>query len=494
MFCSMMVAAGSRRFAMTAFPVLFLSICMVGLWGAPASATNGGHWCGADDSHSPTCSHDDPQSACQAWWQEYTQPSNSALLPGHPTPYWYEYHCDWQTVQSGCQQGGCTTVLPNQISYRCDDLTQKARMPGYCTSDNEEQEPLSCDNPSSSNPIIFSTGAKVFEASDFSTADGRLSFERKYRSLNYGPTKSFYGEPRGFGVNWRFNSQLELHLNDNLGYATAVLLSPDGTSYNFSRDSSSGIWKQVTYSKNRPRYKLEYVGTWPTASADVKAITRSPSSWRITDDQDKVWLLTTQIPPGSSLYLMGLPTTATSRDGYVWSFAYDAGGLLQSITDSFGRLRTFTWLIETGVSPNYAVAFSEVGLPGGGKLRYTYDKAYSVGNYSDRLTKVEQVDASGAVTESTSYLYENTDWRYHITGIVDGRGVRISTVTCDSKGRATTSELANGADHVAVVYSDTPPNLTRTVTNALGKVAHYKYTATGQDAGKAFVRMRPALS
>ena len=58
-------------------------------------------------------------------------------------------------------------------------------------------------------------------------------------------------------------------------------------------------------------------------------------------------------------------------------------------------------------------------------------------------------------TTTRTYLYENPAFPAALTAIIDENGTRYTSWTYDSKGRALTSQHANGVDLTTVVYNDT---------------------------------------
>ena len=233
-----------------------------------------------------------------------------------------------------------------------------------------------------------------------------------------------------------------------------------------------------------PRYQTDYtlafVGTWPSNPADVLT---SSSQWTMHDPQDRVWTFQTFQDPASGLYRVGRPTSVTFRGGLQWTFTYGTHNELTSIQDSYGKTLSFTWILRdmtavggTGIYPNVV---SKVTLPDGTTLNYLYSSA-SGGSYgfddSDQLITVEHRDASNNLLNSTSYLYENTDLPWAVTGVLDSAGTRRWTVTYDADGRATSSKGPSNADETDVAYGTVAyPSFTRTTTNALGKSAVYTF-------------------
>lgn len=237
--------------------------------------------------------------------------------------------------------------------------------------------------------------------------------------------------------------------------------------------------------------QLAFVGTWPSPLSNVET---TVTQWRVTDYQGTVWLMQTFNAFGESpaKYRVARPITRTTRDGYQWSYTYDATGHVSAITDSFGRAITFTWrTLDPAImfgTTGYAalpVVITGIALPDGTSLSYQYESLEPSCNGTTPcnlidtiqiLDRVDHLDATSAVLASTQYHHENTDWPTYVTGITDARGVRAWNFAYDSKGRATSSGKAGGVDQYTVSYSAlgvTPP--TRTTTNALGRQTVYKY-------------------
>src|SRR5690606_13275096 len=79
---------------------------------------------------------------------------------------------------------------------------------------------------------------------------------------------------------------------------------------------------------------------------------------------------------------------------------------------------------------------------------------------------------AGGQTTQRQFHYEDSRNNALLTGITDERGVRYATWSYDDKGRAISSEHADGAERVTVTYNS---DGTVSVTNELGKVAKYRF-------------------
>ena len=203
------------------------------------------------------------------------------------------------------------------------------------------------------------------------------------------------------------------------------------------------------------------------------------------DPDDSVWLFQTYLNPIDGYYDIAHPISVTLRGGMILTLTYGTYNELTSVTDSYGKTITFTWTYwdpsTLGLSqPITPIAIASAALPDGTSIIYNSQSLETTLSSShpraDILTSVQHLDASSTVTDSTSYLYENTSFPTFITGIKDNAGTRRWTVAYDSDGRATTSEEPSGINDTTVAYTDPSyPSFTRTVTKALGKQTVYNY-------------------
>ncbi|MCC2103196.1 MAG: RHS repeat protein, partial [Hyphomicrobiales bacterium] len=188
-------------------------------------------------------------------------------------------------------------------------------------------------------------------------------------------------------------------------------------------------------------------------------------------------------------------TSIVYRGGYTQTFTTDSYGAPSQIVDSYGRKLTITWNYYTpppvgdpSGCTNYCavvpVSIKEIGLPTGAKLTYAYESYPGVasafsGAFVARMTSAKLLNSAGTALKSETYVYENLQYPEHLTGIVDANGGRYSTFAYDAEGRAISTEHAGGVDKYTIAYDppDNLPNLTRTVTNPLGKQAVYTWNA-----------------
>lgn len=445
-------------------------------------------------------------AACEAQWRVYMNNGYSRFIGAVPNPdNWAAQECLWTQYQYLCPQetgGGfaCGTIYPHVATLQCAS-GYTPTVDGHCRQDPPVEQPCPCPdagrtNPSVGNPIVLSTGAKLLEAQDYETADGNFHIGRRYRSFQVGRpidgTALPRSLPRWLAGGWNFDFGYEIQLGTFSGSpstpnAKIALLAPDGTGYGFVLQSS-GQWvpDPALGAANKPNnLKLEFVGTLPSNLADIKA---ASSTWKLTDRNDTVWTFQTRVAPNGTSYNAGWPTEKATREGYEWDFAYNSDSSLASVTDSFGRTATFSWhqfFITSLSSPPagslpYPQAVASIALPDGTSLKYTYDPPPATSAPSSsviqRLVKVERRSSANAVLDSTTYLYEDSRFPNHVTGVVDNRAIRVATYAYDAKGRATSTQGAEGSNSYSVEYGTSGTARTRRVTNALGKAETYTFS------------------
>src|SRR6185503_2232664 len=227
--------------------------------------------------------------------------------------------------------------------------------------------------------------------------------------------------------------------------ARLALVDPDGSAYDFVMQPG-GAWvpDRTTGAYFAPtNLKIEFVGTLPS---DLSTLQSASTQWRVTDGDDTVWTFQTFTRPNTtSPYAVGRPISRVARDGYRWDFAYRADNSLQTVTDSFGRQATFTWsqfYTSSLASPPadalpYPEAISSIALPDGTSLRYSFDPPAATAPPSaahvERLVKVERVDASSKVIDSTGYSYGDSRFLDSITAVTDFNGDHVAAYSYDPR-------------------------------------------------------------
>jgi YD repeat-containing protein len=444
-------------------------------------------WCNAGPGGVWIC-HGSPLAACAA---DHAEHNPAAEFYGYTEGVdWWSKQCAW--CLRGHTPGVCYGTLPPPVYFLCE--SGYSRVPfGSCVKAADPREQVTqCvasgghPSPRTDHPILVLTGAKVLTTIDFATADGLLRVERSYRSIR--SVADPWAVPLGLDVGWLLGFQMELQISfyfSTNGYVS--LQTPDANSYGFARQSDGSIAPRFTGVSNSVKHtghRVSFADPWPSNLAQVRQM---KTRWTVVDEASRTWHLETFTRPGTpTIYDVARPVRVVDRSGYEWVFAYGPIGDLQTITDSFGRLLTFSWLtrpyVQSGVVLQRPLAISGVQLPDGTRLRYVYDVAVPAGADPppDRLIKVERLDMANAVLDTTTYHYEDVRFPWHLTGTTDARGVRTLTVAYDARGRAISSELAGGAERSTVEYPEvTTPITRRRVTNALGKSTVYRFQTSG---------------
>jgi YD repeat-containing protein len=287
-----------------------------------------------------------------------------------------------------------------------------------CKDANSPAPPSNCGKqcPEIKNPINPATGNKYQIENDYIGSGGSvLSLTRTYNRK--------FSSRMSLGKGWRHSYERAIAAAAN---GMIAVIHSDGKVFFFS--NNNGIYLAADTND-----KLQATGTgW--------IYTRDNNVTEFYDSEGKLISIT---------YLGGVTHT----------LSYDVFNRnLLAVTDSFGHRLTFTY----GTNG----LLQKVTDPSSGIYLYTYD---SVNN----LISVTYPD-----TSVRNYHYENVTYPNALTGITDEKGIRYSTYTYDAKGRAISTEHANGVDRASLVYNaDSTGNITSTVvTDPLGSQRTYNFT------------------
>jgi RHS repeat-associated protein len=460
----------------------------------------------------PNTYHSSADTACRARFDYYKSTSPNRYVGSYPTDHVNIVDCSWTYVAFLClpENGysptsisgnlACSIPAPGPVDFQCDtgykvaaastpqcvkeiDYVETRRI---CTYDNGAGI-----NPPVGNPIVLRSGEKVESATDFATADNRFSLTRNYRSF-YGSAK-VDSAASAFG-NWRFGLLPEIRLD----VYDVTLHMPDGSAHDFKIQSDGSVPASGTNPTRE--YTVRFLGTAPsydgTYPTDKTTLSNFKTRWEVKDAESRTWVLETfpslNTNASATRYKVARPVSMTERDGYTQTYTYSStDSRLLSISDSFGRTASFTWsylyiTALSGIANTTPIpqTITGVTLPDGTSLRYTYDPAVSTAvpstSQPERLVKVERLNSSNAVIDSTAYHYEDTRFRSHLTGMTDHRGVRVGTYAYDARGRGISTQGAGGTNTYTIAYEE--PSATETVrrvTNPLGKQTLYRFTRSG---------------
>ncbi|WP_414475406.1 DUF6531 domain-containing protein [Microvirga sp. M2] len=409
-----------------------------------------------------------PIAACRRQHEIYNPDATFYGYKDSPQT-WATKTCDWCLLNVGAQ--ACWFVRPGPTDFICASGYSRV-YPGSCVKAADPREEVqACEgsggsvNPVTPHPIAILTGAKLLSATDFAAPDGDLRLERTYRSR--GGSAFVDTPPLGLGLGWRLAFQHELAIDPSFSASQRVTLkTADGASYDFQRQSDGSLAPVYAGARNGARnadYRLAFEGPWP---ADLSQVRRMKTRWRFIDPDGATWILESFDQPGlNAFFEVARPVSLARRDGYGQSFAYGPLSELAGLTDSFGRQIAFTWHYATTGGPTtitYPAALASATVPGGSRIAYAYEPLSPADGPArpERLARVTQTAADGTLLEQTAYLHEDARFASQVTGIVDARGVRTLTVAYDGRGRAVTSELADGAERVSVDYGEATTPLT----------------------------------
>lgn len=353
---------------------------------------------------------------------------------------------------------------------------------GKCPGDNLPlPAKLKCDTPRTPYPIDILTGAKQFEAEDYSNAAG-LSLTRFYTSAPYrgGGSTLHIGNPAGL-ANWMFDFQFELQIGPDWTNKKAVsLMAPQGASLAFQRQTDGSLKPlSGTFVQPQVDYALALAGSWPS---DLNTLANTSTQWTLTQADGTVWTLQTFVDASTGTYSIARPISRVTTGGGSWALSYGPNAELTSIVDNFGNELSFDWIINdhsTWGGPRIPRAISAVRLPDGRTISYVYSTVGSNttgAEQPDRLSQVQYRDANNVVQDQVTYEYNNASYLYAITAVLDKDGVTRWTVTYDADGRATNSSGPGGAHSTSVAYGALGSTFMRTVTNPLGKETIYTWS------------------
>ncbi|MBI2768760.1 MAG: hypothetical protein HYX47_04015 [Burkholderiales bacterium] len=273
------------------------------------------------------------------------------------------------------------------------------------------------------NPITPATGEKTQVETDFQDiAAHPLNWVRNFRST------WATGSPRaglldaGLGKVWSHNHAISLTLRDGL----AMINTGEGDAYVFSQQVVGGQT------------------AWVSSSGPDRLVQSGAGYLFVSSQDDSQW----QFDAGGRLL------TVTQRNGWVMSYTYNAGRLVQ-VRNQFGRALSLAY--------DVAGRLASVTAPDGQTFRYAYDA-------NAALTQVIYADNT-----SRGYVYENGTYPMALTGVVDENGRRFASFAYDGQGRGLSTEHAGGVERYEVSYD--PNGGSAVVTDPLGTARTKRYAA-----------------
>ncbi len=254
--------------------------------------------------------------------------------------------------------------------------------------------------PTTGDPINAQTGAKLVQETDYAETPW-LEFRRFYSSEDLAVSTHI-------GAQWRHSFDRSLRFFGT-PVSGALMIRPDGTTAAFTRTS----------------------GTWSAAESTGATLTEIANDSGAVAGYD---IYLTQSRHHERYNVDGTLATITDVYGQGVSLTYSnastpssiapKAGLLIGVTDANGRALGFTYTAAGNIAT--------LTLPDGRVIGYAYNNGPT-----PSLASVTYAD--GKVRQ---YLYNEpglfqTAYVPLLTGIVDERGVRYTTVSYDNQGRAT---------------------------------------------------------
>jgi len=184
-------------------------------------------------------------------------------------------------------------------------------------------------------------------------------------------------------------------------------------------------------------------GTLNSQPGNRVRLISTASGFSVTDEEDNVEAYNAQ----------GVLQSITTRAGVVQTLSYGTNGQLTGIADTFGNT------LSLGYDTQGYLATTT--LNGGTPVQYAYDVA-------GRLTTVTYPDST-----TRKYTYGLNG---RLASIVDENGATFSTWSYNSQNQVSETHEAGGANAALLVYN---PDNSVTVTDALGAVRTFAYGRVG---------------
>jgi len=425
-----------------------------------------------------TCHYASASEACAAKAAQFQ--GGGQVIGMNDTDLWWIKGC---SVQKG------TFYRSSGFHFACSASTDHLAFPGKCIAGAEDydgrapddpHQPDDCAKPTGGrtpHPIDVLSGSKLFENTDYSTADGQLRLRRLYNSTSFGGVGNSIVGPIVGLANWNFDFQFEIQMNQS-SYAAngslVTLLTPSGGAYVFQHQASGMVpYRPASRPNPQTDYTLTFLDEWTSDPIGATPLYGQVTHWKVVDSDGRTF--TFQSFPDATLgsYYRAVPTQIVDRYGASLILSYSSSGRLQSVTDNYGKAITFDWMTDTdGGSPEISAAH----LPNGNSIQYNYNSQQA--NVATSLSGYVIKDTNSVALDSRTYQYGSAFFPWMVTGITDSAAVQQFSVTYDNYGRATESSLAGGVERYQVAYGSSGNTFTRTVTNPLGKQGIYTYSRT----------------
>ena len=226
--------------------------------------------------------------------------------------------------------------------------------------------------------------------------------------------------PPGDTDHWRSSFGRRIHIFTNVSNLMAIVEEDNGTLRAFN-----GTGKEI-HNTNGAATTLQNLGS---------------SGWRLTRPDSSVELFDAS----------GAFVSATTRSGVATVVSRDAGGRIATVTNSFGRTLSLSYV---------GGQLTSLTIPGGLQITYGYDA-------QGRLETATYAD--GAVKR---YVYADPYNNWLLTGLIDKNGHTFATYTYDLYGRVVAEERA-GAEKYTFSYPSLSSEMTTQLVDPLGRARNY---------------------
>ena len=324
------------------------------------------------------------------------------------------------TFSGGVTGGSCAIVCQNQTGGNCSSTLPVTVSTSAISTEDLGTPPPATPPVTAGDPLILSIGNKLQTAVDYQApGPNALQFVRYYNSVIIGSSAA------NFALGWMHNYAATINTIASAGGSvTAVSVTRgDGKAYTFNQ--VSGIWTPNVEVND----KLVQLFTGPTVTG-----------WQYTNATNDS--LETYDAYGNLLSIAYREGTTVTLTYAVGSGAPVFPGQLLSVTDSFGRTLSFTYLNNI---------LHTMKDPAGGL--YTYSLG-ALG--SSVLSSVTYPD-----TYSESYLYNESAYTngqnlpFALTGVIDENQSRYTTTSYGTGGAATQTQLAPALSGSVGLYNAT---------------------------------------
>ena len=318
--------------------------------------------------------------------------------------------------------GACNIVLRPDLhfylydGYYCPVGQRYVPAVNKCASWNDRlhDKPQVC-TPHYGRPIYPLTASKrvVVNLGNWFGAAVRLNYDTRRKVPGNDASLTF--QPKAlpsFGELW----ETSLHKQ---------LIFQGGSQQTIQATRGAGVW--VSFTKDAS-------GNYaPDADINDRISTVTGGGWRYYDAATQV----------EETYTSGgFLAAINAADGTSLNFTY-TGSLLTKAQDQFARSAQFAY--ETPANSGFSPRIKRITDPNGQFIDFAYDSA---GN----LQQITWPD-----TSTRQFLYENMNFPWALTGVVDENQARTATYGYDAQGRANDTQAAGGADHYSASWG-TPPS------------------------------------